>query len=204
MLAYISQGLLLGMYAGATPGPFLAFLMAQSLRVGWRRTLPAAFAPLLSDSPAIILCLFILSQTPDWFISSLRLIGGAVLLWMAYGTLKTARQTVQSDSNPTQGGSQSLIRATLMNLFNPNIYIFWSTIGAPIVLDGFKQSTWHGFSFIIAMYATLIPTLAVVIFLSGAANRFTPRVREILAYSLGGMLVIFGLFQISQGLIALL
>ena len=54
------------------------------------------------------------------------------------------------------------------------------------------------------MYATLIPTLAVIIFLSGAANRFTPRVRTILSYALGGMLVLFGLYQISQGLIALL
>jgi len=203
MLAYITQGLLLGMYAGATPGPFLAFLMAQSLRVGWRRTMPAAFAPLLSDSPAILLCLFILSQTPDWFISALRLIGGMVLLWMAYNTLKTARQSADAQAVTSFGSNQSLIRATLMNLFNPNIYIFWSTIGAPIVLDGFKQSSWHGFSFIIAMYATLIPTLAVIIFLSGAANRFTPRVREVLSLILGGLLLLFGVYQISQGLFAL-
>jgi len=203
MLAYITQGLLLGMYAGATPGPFLAFLMAQSLRVGWRRTMPAAFAPLLSDSPAILLCLFILSQTPDWFISALRLIGGMVLLWMAYNTLKTARQSADAQAATSFGSNQSLIRATLMNLFNPNIYIFWSTIGAPIVLDGFKQSSWHGFSFIIAMYATLIPTLAVIIFLSGAANRFTPRVREVLSLILGGLLLLFGVYQISQGLFAL-
>ncbi|KPL80071.1 hypothetical protein ADN00_02025 [Ornatilinea apprima] len=204
MLAFITQGLLLGIYAGATPGPFLAFLMAQSLRVGWRRTLPAAFAPLLSDSPAILLCIFILSQTPDWFISALRLVGGGVLLWMAYGTLSTARQNSLTEPSAANESSRSLIRATLMNLFNPNIYIFWSTIGAPIVLDGFKYSRIHGFSFIVAMYATLIPTLAVIIFLSGAANRFTPRVRTILSYALGGMLVLFGLYQISQGLIALL
>lgn len=204
MLAFITQGLLLGVYAGATPGPFLAFLMAQSLRVGWRRTLPAAFAPLLSDSPAILLCIFILSQTPDWFISALRLVGGGVLLWMAYGTLSTARQASLAEPSSANENSRSLMRATLMNLFNPNIYIFWSTIGAPIVLDGFKYSRIHGFSFIAAMYATLIPTLAVIIFLSGAANRFTPRVRTILSYALGGMLVLFGLYQISQGLIALL
>lgn len=204
MLAFITQGLLLGIYAGATPGPFLAFLMAQSLRVGWRRTLPAAFAPLLSDSPAILLCIFILSQTPDWFISALRLVGGGVLLWMAYGTLSTARQNSLAEPSSANESSRSLMRATLMNLFNPNIYIFWSTIGAPIVLDGFKYSRIHGFSFIVAMYATLIPTLAVIIFLSGAANRFTPRVRTILSYALGGMLVLFGLYQISQGLIALL
>lgn len=204
MLAFITQGLLLGVYAGATPGPFLAFLMAQSLRVGWRRTMPAAFAPLLSDSPAILLCIFILSQTPDWFISVLRLVGGGVLLWMAYGTLSTARQNSLAEPSSATENSRSLMRATLMNLFNPNIYIFWSTIGAPIVLDGFKYSRIHGFSFIIAMYATLIPTLAVIIFLSGAANRFTPRVRTILSYALGGMLVLFGFYQISQGLIALL
>jgi threonine/homoserine/homoserine lactone efflux protein len=55
------------------------------LKNGWRHTLPAALAPLLSDIPIAIVILFILSRIPAWMVHALRLTGGFFLLYLVYG-----------------------------------------------------------------------------------------------------------------------
>ena len=67
MWLYIVQGIGYGLAAAAQPGPFQTYLISQTLVKGWKRTLPAALAPLLSDGPIIALCLLVLSQVPIWF-----------------------------------------------------------------------------------------------------------------------------------------
>ena len=66
MWIYLLQGIGLGLAAVLRPGPFQAHLISQSLSNGWRRTLPAALAPLISDGPIIIVCLLVLRQVPAW------------------------------------------------------------------------------------------------------------------------------------------
>ncbi|HXW00521.1 MAG TPA: lysine transporter LysE, partial [Anaerolineae bacterium] len=79
-MLYFLQGLTLGLSATATPGPFQAFLLAQALKYGWKRTLPATLAPLVSDGPIIFLVLLVLTQTPAWFLNSLQIAGGVFVL----------------------------------------------------------------------------------------------------------------------------
>ena len=62
--------------AAIQPGPLQAFLLSRVLRDGWRRTLPAAFAPVLSDGPIALLMLFLLRAMPVWLQSGLRVAGG--------------------------------------------------------------------------------------------------------------------------------
>ena len=70
MAFYLISGLTLGFSAAFTPGPFQAFLLSQTTKFGWKRTLLTAFAPLLSDGPIILVMVFVLSQTPDWFLTN--------------------------------------------------------------------------------------------------------------------------------------
>jgi len=46
MMIYVLQGAALALSATIMPGPFQAFLLSKALRNRWRRTLPAAFAPI--------------------------------------------------------------------------------------------------------------------------------------------------------------
>ena len=66
MLIYLIQGLGYGLAAASQPGPFQTYLISQTLTRGWKRTLPAALAPLVSDGPIILLCVLVLSQVPAW------------------------------------------------------------------------------------------------------------------------------------------
>jgi threonine/homoserine/homoserine lactone efflux protein len=67
MWAYLLQGIGYGFAAAVQPGPFQTYLISQTLSNGWRQTLPAALAPLISDGPIIILTLVVLSHVPGWF-----------------------------------------------------------------------------------------------------------------------------------------
>ena len=64
-MVYLTQGIVLGLYAGVLPGPFQAFMLAQSLQNGWRHSLPLALVPLLTDLPVMLLLLTLLSQMPE-------------------------------------------------------------------------------------------------------------------------------------------
>jgi threonine/homoserine/homoserine lactone efflux protein len=88
---YLTYGIAFGFSAAVQPGPLLTYIISQTLKNGWRRTLPAALAPLISDIPIAIVILFILSQVPAWLVQALHLAGGFFLLYLAYGAYKTWR-----------------------------------------------------------------------------------------------------------------
>jgi len=116
---YLLQGLTLGISAAVTPGPFLAYLLSQSLKNGgnWQRTLPATMAPLLSDGPIVFLVLIVLTQFPPLFLRWIQGIGGLFLLYLAYGAYKAFRnhETVLT-SVPV--ARQSLWQAAMVILFS--------------------------------------------------------------------------------------
>ena len=73
MTTYLILGMTYAFAAAVQPGPFLTFLISQTLTTGWPRTFPGAFAPLLSDIPIIALVLLVLSRMPAWLVQLLQL-----------------------------------------------------------------------------------------------------------------------------------
>lgn len=202
MFAYLLQGLVLGLPAAAQPGPFQAYLLSQTMKNGWRRTLPAALAPLLSDGPIILLVVLILTQIPGWFLRVVQLAGGLFILylaWDAYRAWRTAdfelMTVVESDAR------QSVWEAALMNILNPNPYIFWGLVAGPILLEGWRRSAAHGTLFLLGFYGTLIGGLVLVIVLFATARRLGPRVSRALSAVSAVVLFLFGLYQLGQGLL---
>jgi len=84
MLAYLISGITFGFAAAVSPGPLSMFLMSQAVSRGWRKTLPAAFAPLISDGPVAVLVLAVLSQVPAGLVMYLRILGGILLLYLSF------------------------------------------------------------------------------------------------------------------------
>lgn len=196
MFAYLLQGLMLGAAAGAQPGPFQAYLITQSMRVGWRRALVAAFAPLVSDGPIIALVLVVLSQVPGWMSRLLNAAGGVFILFLAWDAARTWQRFDPQSAANTPQGSQSLWRAALMNILNPNPYIFWSLVTGPILLRGWREAPLNGLGFLLGFYAALVGINMAVIIISGAAGQsgavFRRGVLGLSALALGA----FGLIQL--------
>lgn len=206
MLLYFSQGLLLGGTAAAQPGPFQAYLLSQTLQNGWRRTLLAAFAPLVSDGPIIILVLFILTRMPAWFLYSLQLIGGLFLLYLARNAFRLFQTPAPIPTSGEQASvpRQNIFEAALMNALAPGPYIFWATIAGPILLAGWRESAGHGLSFLVGFYGTLIAGFMGFVTLFALAKRVDPRLNRLLSGFSAVVLLGFALFQLWQGGTALL
>ena len=88
MIKNIAIGGSLAFAAAVQPGPFQAYLLSRVAAIGWRRTLPAAFAPLITDGPIAGLALLVLGNLSPEAQSALRLAGGVFLLYLAWGSLR--------------------------------------------------------------------------------------------------------------------
>jgi threonine/homoserine/homoserine lactone efflux protein len=202
MLPYILQGLSYGFTAAASPGPMQAFLLSQSLKNGWIKTLPAALAPLISDGPIIVLVLFILAQVPDSGLRFIRIAGGLFLLYLAWGAYKSYRQAgstaleIRPDSS-----AQSLFKAALTNFLSPVPYIFWSTALGPILLEGWQESPTFGLAFLLSFYGMLVGGFALTILFFDLLGRFPPKITRSLSLISAVLLLYLGLSQLWQGLV---
>ncbi|MBN1439096.1 MAG: LysE family translocator [Anaerolineales bacterium] len=198
MLSYILQGITYGFAAAVQPGPLQAYIILQALKNGWRRSLVYAFVPLLSDLPIIVLVVGVLAAIPHAWVTALQLVGGAFLLYLAWKAFRAARHLAQ---NPVGEGapSRGLFQAVLINLLNPNPYLFWGLITGPILLTGWKESPANGIAMLAAFYLVMILFNALIILVVSIAHRFNPRLRQWLMIASAIGLAAFGVYQVWMG-----
>jgi len=154
--------------AAVQPGPLQAFLVSRVAATGWKRTLPACLAPLISDVPIALLALLVLGQLSENTQNLLRGSGGVLLLYFAYVAM---RQWRHPDALDTQGSApRTLLDAALVNLLNPNPYIGWSLVLGPAVLAAWHEHPSHAVVVVGAFYCTMIVMLALFVFLVGTVR----------------------------------
>ena len=186
--------------AAVQPGPLQTYLISQTLTIGWRRALPAAFAPLLSDGPIILLVLIVLSQMPTWLVRVLQLAGGAFLLILAINALKTWRNYNAAITPNVLSGKKTFFKAATVNLLNPAPYLGWSLVMGPLLLRGWRDSPMNGIALLLGFYVTLILVTLGIRFLFAAARPLGPRVDRVLIGISAIALTLFGLYEICQGI----
>jgi threonine/homoserine/homoserine lactone efflux protein len=196
---FIAQGIGFGFAAAVQPGPLQTYLISQALMKGWRKALPAALAPLLSDGPIIILCLLVLSQVPAGLQRFLYIAGGVFVIYLAYGAHKTWRNfDPHLPAMETRPG-QSLLNAALTNLLAPGAYLFWTLVTSPILMRGWRENPILGASFLLGFYMAMIVSLGAIIIVSGTARQLGPKVSRALLGISAIALLGFGLYQLWLG-----
>ena len=200
MLAYLISGMTYGFAAAVSPGPLSMYLMSQAVSRGWRKALPVAFSPLITDGPVAVLVLALLSQVPTSLVSYLRVLGGALILYLAYEAWKSWRSFNTEDSVAAATASNSLLKAVLINWLNPNLYIGWSVILGPIVLSGWHRAPANGVAVVVGFYATIVVVMTGMVLLFSAAKTLRPRIRKNLIGLSSIALAGLGLYQLWLGL----
>jgi threonine/homoserine/homoserine lactone efflux protein len=123
-------------------------------------------------------------------------------LYLAYSTYRSWK-SFDPNIPLDQGGPQrSVLKAALVNLLNPNPYIFWSLVTGPILLAGWRETPLHGAGFVAGFYVTMILGLCTFILVFGLARHFGPRLNRVLLGLSALTLFFFGLYQLWNGMMS--
>jgi len=200
MLVYLIFGITYAFAAAIQPGPFQTFIISKTLENGWKRTLLAAFAPVLSDGPIIVLVLFILTNIPPMFLRFLQIGGGLLLLYLAFNSFRSFLNFEKLKKPEEKKTDRTLFKAILVNILNPAPYIGWSLIMGPMFIKGYRESAIYGIVLIAAFYITLVICQAGIILLFGLARNLGPKVTRITLGVASIGLAGFGVYLLWQGI----
>ncbi|MGD9900887.1 MAG: LysE family translocator [Calditrichaceae bacterium] len=204
MISYLIFGITYAFAAAVQPGPLQTYIISQTLKKGWRSTLPTAFAPLISDIPILILVLYLLSTMSESFIILLRIGGGLFLFYLGFMAYKSWKVFDVSQTVLTESTQQTLLNAVFVNLLNPAPYLGWSLIMGPLFLDGWNAAPLNGIALIVGFYVTMVLTLAGIIILFGFAQKLGSTVSKTLVGLSSIVLFGFGIYQLWIGINSLL
>jgi len=189
----------IGFSAGVTPGPLQAILLSYAIQGGWKKALPAAFAPLVSDGPVILVVLLALNHVPDSFLRILQIGGALFLLYLAWDSFRAFRNYRAVEETEETKGLQTLLKATVLNVLAPGPWLFWSLINGPNLLQAWAVSPWWGIAYLVSFYGVFILTNIVLIALFSAARRMGEQVRKALLLVSAIALAGFAVYQFLQG-----
>lgn len=204
MLSYLIFGITYAFASAVQPGPLQTYIISQTVKKGWRSTIPAAFAPIISDGPILILVLFLLSTIPDNFIVILRIGGGLFLLYLAYRAFISWKKFDTDKNVSTNSNQQTLFKAAFINILNPAPYLGWSLIMGPLFLEGWNKDPSYGIALLLGFYITMTLTLTSIIILFGFARKLGPKVTKILLGISSIALFAFGIYQLWAGILFVL
>jgi len=194
--AYVLLGAAYAFAAAVQPGPLQTYLVSSTLAHGLRRTLPAVLAPLLSDVPIVSLVLLVLTQVPASVVNALRLAGGVFLLYLAAGAYSDYRDYRAPKVDPVVPVTQTVVKAAVVNVLNPNPYISWSLVLGPLLLQAWRDAPAYGIALLASFYATMILTTAAILIPFAGARAMGPRVGRAMVGVSALALAAFGLYQL--------
>jgi threonine/homoserine/homoserine lactone efflux protein len=199
MVITLTAGVVFGLSAGVSPGPLLTFLISQTLRYGTREGIKAAIVPLLTDLPIIIVTASLLAQFSRYrsLLGVLSLVGGLFVLYLAYQTFRTDK--LDTDIREAKRGS--FRRGAIVNFLNPHPYLFWLSVGAPIMIKAWAENPLSAVVFVTGFYLCLIGSKVFLAIVVGNSRRLiTGKAYAYLMRSLGILLLIFSIFLFRDGL----
>ena len=170
MVYYLTIGIILGLSAGFTPGPLLTLVVSETLEHGIKAGIKVSIAPIITDFPIIILSIYVFSQLSNFnnILGIFSLIGGCFVLFLAYDSLSSkTNETNFQEAKPT-----SLTKGILANVLSPYPYLFWLSVGAPIMTKAQDLNRLAPLAFIVAFYVFLLGSKILLAILVGKSKSF--------------------------------
>ena len=199
MIEYLSAGTLLGLASGFSPGPLQVLVLSETIRHGLRSGIKVCVAPLITDIPIIIFSLLVLNKLAHFktILGGVSILGGLFILYLGYDSIKTKGLEL----NLAPAGFNSFKKGVITNALNPHPYIFYMTVGAPIIFKAINQNFLSALLFIGSFLIFLVGAkviLAVVVersraFLKGPVYIWIMRI-------LGAFLLFFSIMLFRDGL----
>jgi len=159
-------GLSLGLGAGLAPGPLLALVIRTALQDGAAAGVRVAFSPLVTDVPIIVVAVLLAASLPEEVLGVLGIAGGAFVVWLGIEALRDEPAPAEAAAGAA-APQRDVMRGALTNALSPHPWVFWLTVGAPILAQGTAAD---GALFLFAFYLLLIGAKVVLALGVGAGR----------------------------------
>ena len=200
--AVFTAGLLLGAPSGLAPGPMLLLIISETLRHGKHAGVKIACIPLLTDAPIVLASGLLFTQITNMniLLGGISIIGSIFLLNLGIKSLLAANSEFL-DYTP-----RPLLLKEIMiaNLTNPNPYLFWFTVGAPIMVRSFQHNLSKGLSFLVSFYLGLVGIKLILAIAAGKSRDFLQGfLYRSTMQMLSLMLICFAIYLMLDGIASL-
>jgi threonine/homoserine/homoserine lactone efflux protein len=198
MVELLIPGIILGLYAGFSPGPLLVLVISQTIKHDYLEGIKVAVVPVITDLPIVLISVGFLSLISGYnlLIGSISIIGGLYVAYLAYGSITTDGLSDNIDIEEPR----SLKKGITVNLLNPSPYLFWITVGGPIIITAHKTSSISPLFFIIGFYTMLVGSKIILAYMTGKSRNIIRPAYVYIMRILGLFLALFAFYLINEGI----
>jgi threonine/homoserine/homoserine lactone efflux protein len=199
MIALLTAGVGFGLWAGFSPGPLMTVVLTHTLQHGFKEGSKVALAPLITDVPILIISVLLLTRitniTP--VLGMISIIGGFFLLHMAYKSFCTSGPAIGGETI----GPQSFSRGIIANALSPYPYLFWFTVGTPIMAKGWGGNPCGVILFVAGFLSCTVGGKILLAALAGTSgNWLRGKPYQYLVRFFAVLLAVFGCVLLKDGL----
>jgi len=198
-LEFLISGIFFGFAAGTSPGPLLALVFSETLKYGKKEGIKIAVSPLITELPIVLFVLPILSNLMKYglIIGIISLFGACYLIHLGIKNLRVKTSALEVESAKEDG----LKRGVIANLLNPNPYLFWLSIGGPMIFESLDIHISVTALFILGFYTLLVGSNVSIALIVEKSKSFIGSKHYLyVVRALGIALILFALVFATDGL----
>ncbi|MFY1113128.1 MAG: LysE family transporter [Methanosarcinaceae archaeon] len=199
IIEFLILGSFLGLASGMSPGPLLAITISETLQHGKWEGIKVAISPLITDLPIILSVLFILSHLTNYnsIIGIIAFLGASYLIYSGMESMKIKKGNLELNLEK----KDALKKGVIVNFGNPHPYIFWISIGGPIIFKSLSTHIWAMVLFVFGFYVFLVGSKVVIALIVERSKSFiNSKYYFSIIRILGIAQIVFGLTFIKLGL----
>ena len=167
-------------------------MITQTLKHNKAEGVKVSLSPFITDLPIILIAIFVFSSLSqfDLALAIISFMGGAYIAYLGIESLRT--KSLNTEIGETK--SNSLKKGIIANLLNPSPYLFWVTVGTPLMFKAFDISLFITAIFLVSFYVFLIGSkISIAILVSRSKVFINQKLYIIIMRILGVALVIFSI-----------
>jgi len=130
-------------------------------------------------------------------IGVISLLGAGYLIYLAWDNLKVKTSILEAGS----AKKGALKRALVTNFLNPHVYVFWFSVGGPIILRSLAVHVSATVLYLVGFFVLLIGSMVSITYVVHKSKAFiASRYYVYFVRALGIVLILFALVLVSEGL----
>ena len=197
--SFFLAGAVLGLSAGISPGPLLALVVRETLTRGMGAGIKVSLAPLITDLPIVLASVLLLARLAEYrpVLGVISLTGACFLLFLAYESLSARGVSLDTAKTP----AKSLQKGIAVNFLNPHPYLFWLTVGAPLLVKGFDATPFAPGLFLAGFYICIVGSkIGVAVVVEKSRAFFSGKTYGLALKIMGVALFVFAVLFFRDGL----